>query len=491
MSKKEDIFNNIDRYSAQDLADYITDGVFSLEELRTETHQTINEDIINEVERLINSVAPTETAKTTTWAEVDKESIEELEVFIANNPDDYYIREAERLLEALYNRDRIGLDAEELINRINEIVTANLGEDEDKEIASVITDFLVSKRISHEDLISLIRFDNNLLGVGTINKLKEAGRLNLEDLKSAGIDVQFIKKLNDGAQTESFDSPHPLDRINKVCTEVYFWGIPSSGKTCALGAIMSVANNGTVAKSMSKNKKCQGYGYMVRLSALFRSNGKVGVLPAGTATTDTYEMGFDLEDENGASHPITCIDLAGELLRCMYKSSAGEPMDDDERQALQTLTTVLVDNRTKNRKIHFFVLEYGGENRQYEGLRQSAYLESALEYIEDTKIFEKDTDAIYILLTKVDKTHLLGQDLVNALSKYVIENYMGFYNGLERICRENEINGGKVECLPFSLGEVCFRRYCKFNAAPAANVVKKLLIRSKGFKHRKTDFLKK
>jgi hypothetical protein len=89
------------------------------------------------------------------------------------------------------------------------------------------------------------------------------------------------------------------------------------------------------------------------------------------------------------------------------------------------------------------------------------------------------------MLTKVDKTGVKGQALVDVLTQYIEDNYKGFYQGLEKICRDCEINGGKVERIPFSLGQVCFQDYCLFNEAPAANVVKKLLTRSKGFKNGK------
>ena len=99
-------------------------------------------------------------------------------------------------------------------------------------------------------------------------------------------------------------------------------------------------------------------------------------------------------------------------------------------------------------------------------------MDAALRYIERTKIFQTETDAIYLMLTKVDKTGVTGQDLVRVLTDYIENNYKGFYQGLEKICRDHEINGGKVERIPFSLGEVCFQDYCLFNEAPAANVVK-------------------
>lgn len=63
-------------------------------------------------------------------------------------------------------------------------------------------------------------------------------------------------------------------------------------------------------------------------------------------------MGFDLEDEDGKVHPITCMDLAGELMRCMYRSDAGENLSDEELETLDILTNALIDpkTRTKNKK---------------------------------------------------------------------------------------------------------------------------------------------
>jgi hypothetical protein len=237
---------------------------------------------------------------------------------------------------------------------------------------------------------------------------------------------------------------------------------------------------------MTRDNDCQGYGYMNQLASLFTSNGKVGVLPTATFTTSTYEMGFDLEDVSSkgirSTHPITCVDLAGELVRCMYKSDAGINLAEDELEALSTLTSVLTNNRTKNRKIHFFVLEYGGENRKIEGLDQSVYLAAALRYIERTKIFESDTDAIYLMITKVDKATVSDKMLDTVISAYILANYTGFFHGLEKLCKDFEINGGEVTIVPFSLGEVCFQDYCLFNEEFAANVVRELIDRTKDYK---------
>lgn len=177
----------------------------------------------------------------------------------------------------------------------------------------------------------------------------------------------------------------------------------------------------------------------------------------------------------------------------MFKQNAGETLRNDEENALDTITKLLHDNRTKNRKIHFFVLEYGAENREYEGLPQSIYLDAALNYIRNYNVFETDTDAIYLLMTKVDKTGLKGEELKRELGRYIRENYGGFYGALKTICETNEINNGVVDIVPFSVGTVCFQDFCKFDPVAANNVVRKLLNRSfataTGFKA-KFKFLK-
>lgn len=527
MPSKQAIIDNIEEYSAAELVQYIKDGIVSFNELCDETDGYFPASVRKEVQRMLAGSEDDDwqnakrvnteeaflnflktypdsrhaddartaivtiqreaahNARKGLWDSIDKTDISALRNFIQENPTDSHCMEARRLINAIQEEEFLGFDINALIDRIHAIQTDKDVNDPDAEIAKEISNNLKRKKISQNDLLEVIKKDNNLLRASVLKKLINDGYLEYSDFLKIGIDKRFIQHLAKGESKQRFGLPKELQKINKVSTEIYFWGIPSSGKSCALGAVLSVASNGSVARSMSKDPDCQGYGYMTRLSQLFKSDGKVGTLPEGTSIYSTYEMGFDLEDENGASHPITCIDLAGELVRCMYKSDAGEEMSDDEIKALDTLTNVLVDNRTVNRKIHFFVLEYGGEDRKYEGLSQTEYLDAALRYIERTKIFQTETDAIYLMLTKVDKTGVVGQELVSVLTDYIEKNYKGFYQGLEKICRDHEINGGKVERIPFSLGEVCFQDYCLFNEAPAANVVKKLLIRSKGFKNGK------
>ncbi len=529
MANKLAILENVDMYSADELVEYIKEGVVTFQELCDETEGCFSAKVRKEVQKKLqgseeedwNKAVSQDTHKAylyyqtmypcgkhaaeaerkiikfeeeifharadQAWDNVDKDSIEDLRRFCDDNPQNPHVNEARRRINELSRETYIGYGVKALLMRINQIQSDKNVLNKPLDIYNTIVDFLRRGKVTQNDLLDMIQDDHNVLRAPVVNKLLDSGHLSYEGLESIGIDKKFIMHLLREEEPQGFAIPRNLDHINTQSTEVYFWGIPSSGKSCALGAILSVAGNGKVARSMSKDNDCQGYGYMNRLAALFRSTTDVSTLPEGTSIYSTYEMGFDLEDLAGVSHPLTCIDLAGELVRCMYKSDAGEPMTDDELEALETLTNVLIDNRTKNRKIHFFVLEYGAEDRMYEGLTQSVYLEGALRYIERYRIFNQDTDAIYLMISKVDKAKAPQGQLADKLKQYIRDYYLGFYNGLRKICGDCEINNGVVEIVPFTLGEVCFQDYCLFNGTAATNVVRKLMERSKGFGKGKID----
>lgn len=420
------------------------------------------------------------------WNGIDKEDTARIRDFISKYPDSKHIGEAKTLLRKLEEDVYFGTGMPALSSAIKTIETED-SPNKDDEIYNKIKEFIDKKKITVEDLLDAIRNDNNFISGGVANKLYENDIVSANDFSNAGISDDFIKYMMHGTHPKILDTARRLEQVTKIpCTEIYFWGIPSSGKSCAIGAILSAANNGNAAVSMIKDSKCQGYGYMSSLSDLFGLDGNVGTLPERTMATlsTTYEMGFELEDSAGKVHPITCIDIAGEVFCDIHRLQAKgkDSLDADVYSVLHTLNGILIDNRTDNRKIHFFVIEYGAEDKEYKGIPQRTYLQSAVEYIYDTGIFKKDTDAVYILVTKVDKAKATGNNLVEKLRTYISSKYSGFYNVLKRICTDYEINKREVVIVPFTLGDVCFQYYCRFNVEAAANVVRMILTRSAGFR---------
>ena len=437
------------------------------------------EEARSAIEAINNRAA--QNASEQIWEQIDKDDIQQLQEFVNNYPDSPFYQTALDTLNTLRITEFIGMNMAALVDRVRAIETDKNVIDKDSEIFKEVRSFLQKKYITKDELMDKIEEDHNFLSAGVINMLWRAQ--DITDFSRLGVDKDFITEMMRNSPRIKFSTPKSITEVSKIpSTEVYFWGIPSSGKSCAIGAILSAANNGKTALSMPKDNGCQGYHYMNCLSDLFQNDGTIGILPEGTPTKATYEMAFDLEDLNHKMHPITCIDLAGELVKCMYKSDADLTLQVDEQEALDTMTNVLVKNKTGNRKIHFFVIEYGAEKKKYEGLPQRTYLDGAVAYLETTEIFKKDTDAIYLLITKTDKAKKKGRELQEELEAHINSNYLQFLNGLKRICKVNEINDGNVDIIPFTLGEVCFQNYCKFKEKTAAYVVQKILERSYGYK---------
>lgn len=526
MVSKQNILDNVAEYSAEQLVEYIQQGIVNFDELVKDTDGEFDavkrkkvKELLDHADELawerVQNEHTIETAQwyldtfpngayrsqarsikaeiekqkedeyiqTTTddaWILVDKNSSESLREFVKNFPNSNHVEEANKLINQLLYDEIMGVNADTLVSQIHNFQTdKNLTiEQKDNNIIDAIEDYIKGNKITKNDFLVKLSDDHNLLSSGVVKRLINQGIILTSDLLNLGIEKAFIQRMFKGDSAITFRTPEKLDRIHKQSTEIYFWGIPSSGKSCALGAILSVAASGRIAKSMDPDTSSQGYGYMTKLIDLFQ-NGEIGTLLEGTPVDSFYEMGFDLVDKENRIHPITCIDMAGELMRCMYKENAGDPMSDSDIEMLDTMTKVLIDNRSTNRKMHVFVIEYGAEDRKYEGLPQKVYLEGAVSYIKDTGIFKKDTDAIYIMITKADKAKNNSPSFFN---QYINDKYLGFFNDLEQICKDNEINKGHVEKLAFSLGDVCFQNFCKFDARPAENVVNLILQRSASFR---------
>ena len=407
------------------------------------------------------------------WEALDKRSEEALRRFIFENPSSTYISEATSILRELENRITIHDLKKELRTRKY---------DKSVVVYQRIKSVLDAGHITSNELLEAIRENNNIIGVGVVKSLLKANYISINDLRDVAmipVDVTDKIKNNDNASTESqqrTDNNNQMATIVSLspCTEVYFWGIPSSGKTCAMGAIMSTVKDGITVNSCEFVNYCQGYFYMTHLSGGFKQ-GEVRPLPPGTPLGATYEMGMNLSNEKRDTYPVTCIDLAGETINSMFKSDVGMDLTGVQENTLAVVRNLLCDNRTKNRKKHFFVIEYGAENRTYEGRDQDECLRGAVNYIKSSGIFKNDTDGVYILITKVDETGLKGEAMIDKLRDYIRTHYQGFYNNLKKLCEDYEINGGEVIIQPFSLGEVYFNYYCRFDNTYAADIASLLM----------------
>lgn len=397
------------------------------------------------------------------WKEVDKRSRDSLRIFLDKYPNGTFAKNAEYLL--LNDNVVDSLKAKILYTYTSEVT------DIIKEVVQLIQSHIEQRIIVKDDLLRLIDEDHNLLSSLAVKRLQENGIISYRDLVGH-IDEKFLRYLIGNVDNDSYDTVTSSlpDTIPEGFTEVYFWGIPASGKTCALGGILSAAKE--YAVNIRYDIKSKAYDYMTRLASTFKKN-TVCILPSGTPRGMIHEMRFILTDKEKKEHPIAFLDFAGEIFTCMHKILGLKLLADEEKRTLEKLKALLLNKNTG--KIHFFVIEYGGEKKRYQNLCQDDYLASAVGYLSDfIGVMKESTEAIYLLVTKWDKQTDQSVDVED----YVRTNYRSFYQNLSLLCDKNEINNQKINVKYFTLGEVCFQNYCCFNPAASKVIVDILMERS-------------
>ncbi|MBQ9418657.1 MAG: hypothetical protein IJU19_08780 [Bacteroidales bacterium] len=483
------IIEHLEQYTSQQLASFIQAGDITLDELQQTGAFPAKKQ--KEVKALLDRA---QNAEALDWEQAQSAgTIEAINTFLQHYPAGKYRTEAQSLLLHLQAAQKpkpkaklksweIGIDS--LRKRILEIQAASYNYDQKEsrtiqEIKTYLND--PDRKVGKQDFLNMMEKDLCLLPSGTIRKLiVEEHILEDDDLYQIGVSDNILQLIYAQSASQNYTAvPPPPQAIGKQSTEVYFWGIPSSGKSCAIGAILHEAQKGDIAV-LKSDSSSQGYGYLNFITGIFgHYQGKAITLPGGTPVTSFYEMGLDFM-ENGRIHPVTCIDMAGELIRCMYDHDTDPgSMTDTDTDMLDTMHRLLVSNRSVNRKVHVFVIEYGADQKLYNGKPQSTYLDGAINYIERTGILKKETDDIYIMLTKVDKAPLATP---SDLRRYINDHYRNFKQRLDAICKANDIGNGAAKIIAFSLGKVCFQHYCELDPSAARNALSTIFLTTASYK---------
>jgi len=354
--------------------------------------------------------------------------------------------------------------------------------------AATLAELTGNGALTPEQLLQLIHQDCNLLDAATISQCLDNGLFTREQLLQGNEYLEGFVNMLGTPMTDLLPADKHIENLDTGCTEFYFWGIPSSGKTCAIGAVINAAREKTVAKNITVMGDCQGYDYLVELMNVFKGRDTYCVLPGRTPVDANFAMRLNLTDCNDRLHPVTIIDMAGELFCYLYWRDHGiyENCTMRHDRAFQSFENIMLGNRTANRKFHFFIIEYGVEKKKYKGFSQDDYLCYGLQYLEHTGVLAEATDGICVIVTKYDHlfTKLVeDEDINNHLSAYLYRNYGGFLRLLRQYCQKYEINGGVMpDPVPFCIGDVCFRNYCRISTEYAKDIVKIILRESKGFR---------
>lgn len=326
----------------------------------------------------------------------------------------------------------------------------------------------VNSGAAGEQFLNALQYDQNAFTADEIQEKVGNGVVTWDD-------IQNVMGSEKTYAIQNFQMPALLpnaiapDSLQGNTTEVYFWGTPGSGKTCALGTILSSATRAGIIEPL----QCSGLHYMNLLSNIFIGN-DCCTLPDSTNVTNIQEMVMKLTDEKRHQHKLTLIDLAGELFRSVYLHNNHIQLEESRCQVLEKAMSYL-KNR-KNNKIHFFVVEYGAHEKKWEGLNMSNYLSCMIQYLKNEKVFTKSTVGVYVLVTKCDKMDCAKEDRPRLAHEYVKQEFAAFWNTLEMTCKNAAIKDLKT--LAFSIGDVFAQQLCVYDGEDTNKVIDKLLTKT-------------
>lgn len=262
-----------------------------------------------------------------------------------------------------------------------------------------------------------------------------------------------------------------IEEIEDKRTEVYFWGITSSGKTCTLASILHNARR-------TNEKQGTGTRYFQSLANIFMEG--TGTLPQGNASGRFQTYSFDLLDNKKRQYPITLIDLPGEMIKHLGEIYNGEKRL-REQPSIQNLLEIMKDK--KNPKYHFFIVDITNNNRDHiDGLAQWNYLSNLANFFkqEEPDIFNSQTAGIAILFTKSDLLSRDRNEQEEKAKKILNGEYFENFNDTlkeiafaKRIIRSME---DELKIIPFSIGDVYFKDKCVHNSEPAQEVIEYLIM---------------
>ena len=462
---EEDFFlNRVEDLTAQQLADAITQGIVTLEALRATNNldstkrraiiaiQAKNEQTDNALQLQIDQ--EDEGA----WDRAKYGNENSLRDYISNFPIGKYVDEAKQRIEYLDSQRRVQ-------STQKYIVLDKIRQNPNSYSPHEIIDYLSNGMLTRDELIDYC-------------KIPESAINSLENIKTPYLQL---------GETPSV--------IPEGFTEVYFWGGVGSGKTCALGAVLQMAER----KGLLNISAGPGYHYANQLKNIFSHNGKADdFLPAPSPVETTQYLPFSLQKANeSVVRSVSLIELSGEVFKCFFYKNAGLQFPTQSHE--DTFNSLNRFLQSKNRKIHFFFIDYDKDNRpDQNGICQSDYLAAASTFFKNNDVFDKSTDAVYIVLTKSDL--MIDQDgmefneyikRVDFAKTYLRTNYISFINTIQNSCKKYSINGGKLEVEPFSLGKVYFQQICDFDGTAADKLVEILIERIVGTRRGFFDFLTK
>lgn len=319
-------------------------------------------------------------------------------------------------------------ELEEIEKRKKEIEEEERNEEEDENQRSIHLNRIIEGKIYAEEIRSLIN--------------KKA--ITFDDILNSGIPSIKVNALKYYCSTEKITKSYTVDDLPPMeegRTDVYFVGLPGSGKSTMIAGLLNVAQkNGLL---LPDPYHAAGVTFQTNLiQDLSR-----GVLPERTMSGSYNYIAASLKDSNNNRHPLNIIDVPGELYNSIQ----------DNAEVNKFLRYI----NNKNKKILIFVidsLDHENDN-SVNNYDQSVVFPNILQMFNKSGVLEQ-TDAIYLVVNKFDaikesKYYFDDRPNGDLALEFINDEFLGLKNNCFSV-REDTKNDIKIKVIPFSIGSLSY-----------------------------------
>lgn len=296
-----------------------------------------------------------------------------------------------------------------------------------------------------EKLLERMRVAPHLMLLDEFKDIYTTGTCTREEMiEATQMTEDFFNILTAAEAPIPPDAPNPSERAIADAepnrTDIIFFGMPSSGKTCVLTGLLSSQRMGVHADNWSGD-----YGQYLRVC------GSRKVAPPPTASGFVAAIGcYILRDQN-SQVPFNLIDMAGEVFSERLRTADSTVSFED----MGLGATEIISN--PNDKVFFFVLDPTAVGQRKEDQKTAVNKVLGLIMSPVNKDVAAHMRGLHFIVTKADrlgdnrlqKAHTFVRGIINEAEA----------NHLSAFCRDNAINvcsdsnlNGRPRVFCFSLG---------------------------------------
>jgi hypothetical protein len=221
-----------------------------------------------------------------------------------------------------------------------------------------------------------------------------------------------------------------LPPLRTGATDIYFLGMPASGKSTMLASFLYYGNRSGLLRRDTNNTHGNKYANQLIMGMA------QGYLPSSTPTELINYIPLSLRNPDNAdsSREMNLVDMAGEKFR---------KVGNDGMQEFKAIRDYLTN---ENSKCLIFVMDYFKEDQSVALMEQDQNLQEVIAQLDKAGIMAR-TETIYMVVTKAD---LFPTDDKKGYAKeYIERNYRNFLSYCQEVKKKHKLT---LKSFPYSIG---------------------------------------